>query len=246
MPFKRTFIITAGGTQEPLDPVRYIGNRSSGKMGLAILKACLKKKFDCVLIHGSISVPLPAGRYKKIGVQTAEEMFHAVKKELAAARHGAHGIRTAPVKRAAAKTHGQLHADSTAVLIMAAAVADFRPAAQAKHKIKKDNTGLTLELIQTTDILRSLPADPEGRRFVAGFAAETRDLLKNSLKKLREKRMNMVIANDVSRKDIGFGSDSNKVTVLYSSGGSETLPRMGKDRLGEVLLEKILSSLHSS
>jgi phosphopantothenoylcysteine decarboxylase / phosphopantothenate---cysteine ligase len=212
------FIITAGGTREPIDPVRFIGNRSSGKMGLALLGACLKASLKTVLIHANITETMPKGKYKAVSVETTEEMYHAIKREWS----------------------------PHTVLIMAAAPADFRPVTVSSVKIKKNlqnGKALTLKLRTTRDILAELGRSKKGDRFIAAFAAETNDLLENAKKKMQFKNADLMIANDVSRRDSGFGSNTNQVLFLEPGWEITRLPLMSKKKLGGLILKTIFSKL---
>ncbi len=207
------FLITAGPTREPIDPVRYLSNRSSGKMGYAIARAALTAGHEVVLVSGPVALSEPEGA-RVLKVTTSDEMFDAVH-----ARVG-----------------------SADVCVLCAAVADFQPASVAPTKIKKgQRESCTLELVATRDILLSLrdyvrPQD--GRRpLVIGFAAETDCVLENARRKLREKGCALLIVNDVSRTDIGFENDENELTLLYTSGDEEVLPRAKKDVLAANLVK---------
>jgi len=181
------FLITAGPTREPLDPVRYLSNRSSGKMGYAIAEATLEAGHEVVLISGPVGINRPRGA-AVIPISTSDEMFDAV----------------------------QQQARNCDILVMCAAVADYKPAKVSKSKIKKRDGSLSFDLIPTRDILASLP---KNRKYiVVGFAAETENVETNALKKLREKNCDIVVANDVSRADSGMESDENEVTILFRGG----------------------------
>jgi phosphopantothenoylcysteine decarboxylase/phosphopantothenate--cysteine ligase len=208
-------VITAGGTQEPLDPVRYITNASSGKMGVALAEAARDLGADVTLIHAPLAVALPYG-VGCVAVRTAVEMCDAV---LAC------------------------QAD-TDVLVGAAAVADFRPAEPAAQKIKKTpgQAGLTIELVRNPDILAEVAArraDTGWPQVVIGFAAETQDLLSNAAAKLASKKLDIIVANDVTEPGSGFGSDDNRVTLLYAGGRSEALPAMPKTAVSWAVLQAI-------
>jgi phosphopantothenoylcysteine decarboxylase/phosphopantothenate--cysteine ligase len=203
----RKIVITAGGTREPIDPVRYIGNRSSGKMGYALAEAARDRGADVMLVTATACLPETAGM-QVIDVATAAEMKKAV---------------TDAVKNADA-------------LIMAAAVADYRPENAATSKIKKDNDGLTLELVKTADIL----AETKGDFIKVGFAAETEDLIPNAQKKLKEKNIDLIIANDITDKDSGFDADTNKVTIIDKSGKVEELPLMSKREVADKILDRVV------
>lgn len=182
-------LITAGGTREPIDPVRFIGNRSSGKMGIAIAKAAADAGATVELVLGQISVPQPVNpRINIYRVESTEEMQAKVTELFPAAD----------------------------ILIMAAAVADFRPAQVANQKIKKqdDQERLGLQLVKTTDILKTVAEKKRTDQLVVGFAAETTDLVQNANSKLRRKNADIIIANSVARDNGAFGSDLNQVTIL--------------------------------
>jgi phosphopantothenoylcysteine decarboxylase/phosphopantothenate--cysteine ligase len=216
----RRLVITAGGTQEPLDPVRAITNRSSGKQGFALAQAALDRGAAVTLIAGATSLAAadtPVGA-QRVDVRTAQEMLAAV----LAALPSADG------------------------LLMAAAVADFRPAAPAEHKIKKEAGAPQILLEPTTDILaavRDWRASAGWHGFVLGFAAESRDLLENARHKLQSKRLDMIAANDISATDAGFAVDSNRVTLLYPDGRAESLPLASKAEVAAEILERVAASL---
>jgi phosphopantothenoylcysteine decarboxylase/phosphopantothenate--cysteine ligase len=204
------FVITAGPTREPLDPVRYLSNRSSGKMGYAIAQAAREAGHDVVLISGPVHLDPPPGA-QLIFVSTSDEMFEAVHRQLA----------------------------DCDVLVMSAAVADYKPANVSKIKIKKRNSAFALELIPTRDILASLPK--QDRQFLAvGFAAETNDLEENAQKKLREKNCDLIVANDVSNPALGMESAENEVTILFRNGEKKKISRAPKKIIGRELV-KIIS-----
>lgn len=184
----KTLVVTAGGTREALDPVRYLGNRSSGKMGIAIAKAAANAGARVELIVGSVSVALPhSDRITVTQALSTSAMAAAVSDKFQTAD----------------------------ALIMAAAVADFRPAVLADQKIKKHGDGtLTLHLVPTEDILAKMGAQKRSDQVVIGFAAETNDLLHNADAKLQKKNADAIVANDVSEPGIGFGTDDNAVTIL--------------------------------
>ncbi len=199
-------VISAGGSREPIDPVRYIGNRSSGKMGFALADAAKDRGMKVTLVT-TINPP-DRSRYDEIeDVETVAEMREAV-------------------------LEGCKSAD---VLIMAAAVADYRVANPAPNKIKKQGDKLILELVQTEDFLLEVPDTV----FKVGFAAETEDLLNNANKKLVEKRLDFICANDVSAPDSGFAVDTNRVTILYKNGRQEELPLMSKREVAEEILDRV-------
>ncbi len=206
-------LVTAGPTREEIDPVRFISNHSSGKMGYAIARAARRRGAAVTLVSGPASLDEPYG-VAMVRVESALEMRDAV---------------LAQVPR-------------STVVIKAAAVADYRPAARAGAKIKKTKGDLTLELVKNPDILAELGKAKDGRLLV-GFAAETDDLLKNADKKLTEKNLDMVVANDVGQKGAGFNVDTNIVKLLFRGGRVEELPLMGKDELADVILDRIVQMM---
>jgi phosphopantothenoylcysteine decarboxylase/phosphopantothenate--cysteine ligase len=215
----RRVLVTAGGTQEPLDPVRYLTNASSGKMGVALAEAARDLGAATTLVHGPLSVGLP------VGVQSAP-------------------VRTAMAMRDAVLTH----LSAADILVAAAAVADFRPAQAATDKIKKmpGNERLTLELVRNPDILAAVAEQRPTTgwpRVVVGFAAETQDLLQNASAKLKEKQMDLIVANDVSQPGSGFGSDENRVVLLYRDGRQEPLELMPKPDVAYRVLRAAMSLL---
>lgn len=203
----KKIVITAGGTREPIDPVRYIGNRSSGKMGYALASAARDRGAEVTMITAATCLPETIGM-QVIDVDTAAGMKKAV---------------TDAVKNADA-------------LIMAAAVADYQPKNVAQSKIKKDNADLTLELIKTADIL----AEVKGDFVKIGFAAETEDLISNARKKLKQKDLDLIIANDITDKDSGFGTVTNRVTIIDKSGKVENLPLMSKREVADKILDRVV------
>ncbi len=206
-------IVTAGGTQEPIDPVRYVGNRSSGKMGYALAQAALDRGAEVILVTAPTALPTPVGA-RRVDVCTAEEMRRAVLEALPACD----------------------------ILVMAAAVADFRPAETAPQKIKKGAAGLDLRLERTADILAEVAEERQrsGRpAVVVGFAAETEDLLANARAKLEAKRLDLIVANDVSAPDSGFAVGTNRVTLLDCSGGVEPLPLLSKEEVAAHIWERL-------
>ena len=207
------FLITAGPTREPIDPVRYISNRSSGKMGYAIAQAALDAGHEVVLISGPVALPAPP-RAQMVRVTTADEMYDAV--------------------------HANLVGIDIAVLC--AAVADFKPGAFSPHKIKKNLGVPVIEWVPTRDILASLGALPKKKFRLVGFAAETEELEKNAREKLQKKQCDVVIANDVSAPGLGFESDENELTIYLPDQSGIVLPRASKGELAKALV-KILSAM---
>jgi phosphopantothenoylcysteine decarboxylase/phosphopantothenate--cysteine ligase len=203
-------LVTAGPTREEIDPVRFISNYSSGKMGYAIARAARRRGAEVTLVSGPTSLDEPYG-VTVVQVVSACEMREAV------------------VAKALGST----------IIIKAAAVADYRPALRADVKIKKTIAQKTLELIKNPDILEEL-GKCKGKRLLVGFAAETGDLLKNAGKKLAEKNLDMLVANDISQAGAGFDVDTNIVKLLFKGGRVEELPIMGKEKLADVILDRVV------
>jgi phosphopantothenoylcysteine decarboxylase/phosphopantothenate--cysteine ligase len=197
------FLITAGPTREPIDPVRYLSNRSSGKMGYALAEAAIEGRHEVVLISGPVSRSRPRGA-AVIPVSTSDEMFDAV----------------------------QTQVRNCDVLVMCAAVADYKPVAVFTKKIKKRDAKLSLELIPTKDILASLPKDRP--YLVVGFAAETENIEANAQKKLREKNCDIIVANDAR---IGMESDENEVEIFFRDGEKKKFSRASKKIIARDLVK---------
>ena len=206
----RTVVVTAGGTQEPIDPVRCITNHSSGKMGYALAEAARDRGAHVVLITAPTSLQPPAGT-EVVPVVTARQMYEATQ---------------ASVR----------HAD---VLVMAAAVADYRPAHPAGDKIKKDHETLVIELERTVDILGTV----EGTFVRVGFAAESSELERNARSKLAAKRLDLIVANDITASDSGFGSEDNRVTIIDRDGGIDRLPLLSKRAVADRVLDRVVALL---
>jgi phosphopantothenoylcysteine decarboxylase/phosphopantothenate--cysteine ligase len=216
----KNVLITAGPTHEPIDPVRYLGNRSSGRMGFALAAEAARRGAAVTLIAGPVDLPTPAGRLARIDVTTAAEMASAV----------------------------ALHAPAADLVIMTAAVADFRPRTMAPEKIKKETGVPTLELEPTPDILAGLRgvSGVAPSAVTVGFAAETRDLEANARAKLARKGVDFLVANDVSRSDIAFGSEANEVTVFRRAGEPVFLSRRPKRELAADLLDIFTGDLRGT
>lgn len=213
----RRVLVTAGGTQEPLDPVRVIANRSSGKQGFALAQAALDLGAEVTLIAAPTALLTPPGA-RRIDVRTATEMLQAVLDELPG--HDA--------------------------LLMAAAVADFRPASPAGQKIKKGAGLPQIHLEYAPDVLAAVAEARQqaGRlQVVVGFAAESQDLLENARQKLERKRLDLIVANDISAPDAGFAVDTNRVTLLAADGSAETLPLMSKAQVAQAVLQRVVDLL---
>lgn len=202
-------LITAGGTREPLDPVRYIGNRSSGKMGYALAGAAAERGAAVLLVSGPTNLPAPQG-VAVVNVESAQEMRNAVLAE---------------------------YPDAD-IVIKAAAVADYRSVAQAEHKIKKNDETLTILLEKNPDILAEL-GRLKTKQILIGFAAETEQLVTYATEKLNRKNADMIVANNVMLPDAGFNTDTNIVKLLYRDGRIEDLPKMEKTKLAGIILDKI-------
>jgi phosphopantothenoylcysteine decarboxylase/phosphopantothenate--cysteine ligase len=214
-----TVLITAGPTCEDLDPVRYITNRSSGKMGYAVAEAAAQRGAKVILISGPVNLEAPAG-VERIDVRTAEEMRRAVVERIA----------------------------NSSIAILAAAVADYRPVEQHAEKIKKGDAALTISLVPTTDILAEV-ARNKGRKIVVGFAAETDHVAENARKKLSTKNADLIVANDVTAEGAGFDQDTNIVTLFSGDGRDLALPKMSKSEVAQRILDEVVrlrSVLHGT
>jgi phosphopantothenoylcysteine decarboxylase/phosphopantothenate--cysteine ligase len=209
----RKVVVTAGGTQEPIDPVRYLTNRSSGRQGYALALAALNMGADVTLISAPTHLDAPVG-VELVDVRTAAEMLAAV----------------------------LTHTAGADALIMTAAVADYKPAQATVDKIKKKGAALTIELSSTPDILQEVAKQKKKKNFpkvTVGFAAESQDILVNAEKKLKAKKLDFIVANDISTKDAGFEVDTNRVTLLFVDGKKEELPLMSKDEVAVIVLEHV-------
>jgi phosphopantothenoylcysteine decarboxylase/phosphopantothenate--cysteine ligase len=206
-------LVTAGGTREPVDGVRYLANRSSGKMGFAIAAEGARRGADSVLVTGPSALATPAG-VRRVDVETALEMREAVLRELPKAD----------------------------VVAKAAAVGDFRAARREERKIKKDDldagAGLSLELVRNPDILEEVSRE-KGQRIVVGFAAESHDVLDSARRKIQRKGCDLIVANDVSSESSGFDVDTNTVSFVWPSGEAESLPPLPKSEVATRLLDRV-------
>lgn len=209
----RRVVITAGPTHEPIDPVRFVGNRSSGKMGVAIAAEAAVRGADVTLVLGPDTVPPPSG-VAVVRVETAQQMHDAV----------------------------LFAADRADVLVMAAAVADFRPKATAEAKLKKDDGVPELVLEPTPDILRDL-GERKGERVLVGFAAETQDVEEAGRRKLESKHLDLLVANLVGRDGTGFGSDTNEAAILAADGADMPMQTWTKRELATALCDRIVALL---
>ena len=238
----RRVVVTAGGTREPIDPVRFIGNRSSGRMGVAIAEAALDRGAEVTLIAADVSVALPADRARVIRVETAGELRGALLDELFGSRGD----------RAAIAATGTAGFDA---LVMAAAVADFAPEASAKAKLPRGD-GLDLHLVPTPDVIAEVVRIARGldstgavtrtplapAAVIVGFAAETGSL-DRAAEKLRRKGVDLLVANDVTEPGSGFGTDTNRVVILDSAGGRDALPVLSKRAVADRLLDRIVEAM---
>ncbi len=206
----RRIVVSAGGTQEPLDPVRFIGNSSSGKMGYAVATVARDRGAAVTLISGPASIPPPAA-VELVQVRTTQEMQAAVQAAVAGAD----------------------------AIIMAAAVADYRPAAAADRKLKKTGAGLTVHLTENPDIIAGVP-----RSLVkVAFAAESEDLLRHAAEKLERKGADLIVANDITEPGSGFGTDTNRVTLLAPNTAPEALPQLPKEAVAAHILDRVQALL---
>ncbi|MCP4367043.1 MAG: bifunctional phosphopantothenoylcysteine decarboxylase/phosphopantothenate--cysteine ligase CoaBC, partial [Deltaproteobacteria bacterium] len=206
-------LVTAGPTWEAIDPVRFITNPSSGKMGYALARAAEHRGGDVTLISGPVNIPDPR-HVNVVRIKTAQEMAQAVFE----------------------------YSKNCHIIIKAAAVSDYRPKENEKHKIKKDNDEMTIDLIKNQDILKELGKGKKDQVLV-GFAAETRDLEKNAGKKLKEKNLDIIAGNLVGDPSSGFGTDTNKVTLFFKDGKKESIPETGKDEVAHLLLDRIVERM---
>jgi phosphopantothenoylcysteine decarboxylase/phosphopantothenate--cysteine ligase len=204
-------VVSAGPTAEAVDPVRYLSNRSSGKMGYAMARVARRLGAAVTLVSGPVSLPDPPF-VETVRVESAAQMLAAVRSA----------------------------SEMADIVVMAAAVADFRPADPAPGKIKKESFAGTLALSPTADILAELGRE-KGSRVLVGFAAETEDLEGNAGGKLRRKHLDAIVANDVSRADIGFGADENEVRLFFADGQTADIPRAGKDDVAASIFAALLS-----
>jgi phosphopantothenoylcysteine decarboxylase/phosphopantothenate--cysteine ligase len=212
-----TVLVTAGPTQEPLDDVRYISNRSSGKMGYALAEASRRRGARVLLVSGPTRIEPPAVSVLET-VRTAKEMAEAVAR----------------------------HAETATVVVMAAAVADFRPAIAHAGKIKKRQGVPTVKLEPTTDILSEISGRRRDGQIIVGFAAETDHLIENAAAKLRAKRLDLLVANDVSQNGAGFDVDTNIVTLLFPDGHNLPLEKMSKLEVANRVLDEVVEMRRKS
>jgi len=206
-------LVTAGPTLEAIDPVRFISNPSSGKMGYAIARAAEQRGGDVILITGPTNLPDPMN-VTVVRIKTAQEMAQSVFE----------------------------HMEDRHIIIKAAAVSDYSPKKQVEQKIKKDKGEMVIDLKKTRDILNELGKIKKDRILV-GFAAETQDLEKNAEKKMTEKNLDIIVGNIVGDSSSGFGVDTNKVTLFYKDGTKESMPEMTKDEVAHILLDRVLDQM---
>ena len=207
----KKILITAGPTQEALDPVRYLTNHSTGKMGYAIAKVASNRGADVILISGPVNIPVP-NHVKIINIVSAKDMFEAVKKEY-------------------------MNCD---IIIKSAAVADYRPKFYNEDKLKKKDGELNIELEKTDDILKYLGENKKEGQILVGFSMETTNLIENSKEKLVKKNLDMIVANNLKDKGAGFGTDTNLVTLITKK-ETKKLPLMSKEKVGDEIFNEILS-----
>ena len=210
----KQILITAGPTQEPMDPVRFISNPSSGKMGFAIALAAEQRGAHVTLVSGPTALEIPFG-VEVIHVQTAQQMAEAVFK----------------------------HALQTDIVIKAAAVSDYRPEEVSTEKVKKNDQDMLIKLVRNTDILAEI-GKQKGDHFLVGFAAETEEMDQNAKAKLTGKNLDMIVGNIVKGPKSAFGSDTNQATFYYRDGSQEKVPRIGKDGLAHLLLDRIVAQIN--
>lgn len=207
-------LITAGPTHEPIDPVRFIANRSSGRMGFALARMAKMRGADIVLISGPTHLPVPEGNIQYIPVRTASEMRDAVLR----------------------------HYEGCSAIIKAAAVSDYRPKSVSSQKLKKLSRPSSLALERNPDIIAEI-GSAKGDRVLVGFAAETEDLIANAREKLRKKHLDLIVANDVSRSDSGFETETNRVVIIDSTGKAKSLPLMSKGEVANEVLDRVVEIL---
>ena len=208
-------LVTAGPTQEALDPVRYLTNHSSGKMGYAIARAAARRGAEVVLVSGPTALPEPQF-VNTVHVQSAQEMFDAV----------------------------MHYAPKADIIVKAAAVADYRPAKVADNKLKKREGEFTIPLERTADILAALGAEKKMGQFLCGFSMETENMLENSVKKLKKKNLDLIAANNLKVAGAGFQVDTNVLTLIGPDFMRE-LPLLSKDAAADALLDEIVRSMEN-
>lgn len=210
---RKRIVVTAGPTLEPIDPVRFISNHSSGKMGYAIARAAEYRGADVVLVSGPTFLSPPAG-VRMVSIKTADEMANAVFENM----------------------------NNADIIIKVAAVSDYKPSEPVDYKIKKTSDNFLLPLDKNLDILKEIGRRKKDQ-FLVGFAAETHDLDLNSRKKIEEKNLDMIVGNLVGGSSSGFGVDTNKVTFYFKDGKTESLPVLGKDEVAHILLDRVIEQV---
>lgn len=210
----KKLLISAGPTRETIDPVRYLTNRSSGKMGYALAEAAAASGAEVTLVSGPVEIQTNNPKINRIDIITAEEMYQAMHENFADAD----------------------------IVIKAAAVSDYRPVEIHPEKVKKTNENWTIDLEQTKDVLQSL-GENKDKQFLVGFAAETENVIENGIDKLRRKHLNAIVVNDVSKKDAGFDVDTNAVTYIREKGTKESLPLAKKTKIAQALIQLIAQDL---
>lgn len=205
----KNILITSGPTREDIDPVRFITNHSTGKMGQALAREAVKRGGKVILVSGPTNLPPPHGVHL-VSVRSAMEMYARVRE----------------------------YYPQCDVVIGAAAVADYRPKTFSEQKVKKNEGDLVIELARNPDILAELGRD-KGERILVGFAAETEDIIDNAKTKMEKKNLDLLVANDVTLEGAGFGSDTNIVTIMFRDGKVLSVPRISKEELARVILDKI-------
>lgn len=209
----KNVLVSAGATRERIDPVRYITNHSTGKMGYAIAKHCMRRGANVTLVTGKTNLPIPMFM-KVIEIESAQDMFEAIKAE---------------------------H-EKQDIIIKSAAVADYRPSDVATEKIKKKEGDMSISLERTTDILGFLGQNKKSGQFLCGFSMETENMLENSRAKLTKKNLDMIVANNLKQAGAGFGTDTNVVTLITKDNEKE-LPIMSKDDVAKALIDEIISMM---
>lgn len=212
----KRILITAGGTREAIDPVRFVSNHSTGKMGVALAHSCARRGAEVTIVCGAMSAPIvnPFGMIRRIDALSAQEMYEACRKEW----------------------------PETDTAILCAAVADFTPAEPAGEKIKKQpgQTEMNLRMVVTPDIARTLGESKKASQKLIGFALETHDEKKNALLKLERKRMDAIVLNSLRDEGAGFGTDTNRVTILSANGNSIELPLQSKSDIADKIIEAVI------
>ena len=205
-------LVSAGPTREPLDPVRFLTNHSTGKMGYSLAEKAVERGAEVTLISGPTNLPTPVG-VKRIDINTTLEMQKAIEQEFAAAD----------------------------IVIKSAAVADYRPKIYAENKIKKTDEDFQLELVRNPDILAEL-GKIKGNKVLVGFAAETQEIRENAQKKIQKKNLDFIVANDVSEEKSGFGTETNRVNIYFKNGKFLELPLMSKKEVADIILDEALET----